>query len=140
MTTKPSPQRARSSTEDSGINQITEAIIGAAMKVHSALGPGLLEKAYQVCLAHELRKSGFKVETEVGLPVIYDGVRVELGYRIDLIVNDLVIVELKCAEKIIPVYEAQIISYLKLSGKKVGLLINFHVRHLRDGIRRFIDG
>ena len=138
MTTQASPQRTQSTTEE--INKITEAIIGAAMKVHTALGPGLLEKAYQVCLAHELRKSGFKVETEVELPVIYDGVRVELGYRIDLIVNDLVIVELKCAEKIIPVYEAQIISYLKLSGKKVGLLINFHVRHLRDGIRRFIEG
>lgn len=110
------------------------------MKVHSALGPGLLEKAYQVFLAHELRKAGFNVRTEVRLPVVYDGVRVELGYRIDLIVNDLVIVELKCAEKMIPVYEAQTISYLKLSGKKVGLLINFHVRHLRDGIRRFIEG
>lgn len=138
MTTKASPQRTQSTTEE--INKITEAIIGAAMKIHTALGPGLLEKAYQVCLAHELRKMGFRVETEVALPVIYDGVRVELGYRIDLIVNDLVIVELKCAEKIIPVYEAQIISYLKLSGKKVGLLINFHVRHLRDGIRRFIEG
>ncbi|HEY6350723.1 MAG TPA: GxxExxY protein [Candidatus Angelobacter sp.] len=140
MTTKPEPQRAQSSTEGFGINQITEAIIGAAMKVHSALGPGLLEKAYEVCLAHELVKTGFSVRTEVELPVVYDGVRVELGYRIDLIVNDLVIVELKCAERMIPVYEAQIISYLKLSGKKVGLLINFHVRHLRDGIRRFIEG
>ena len=122
------------------INQITEAIIGAAMKVHSALGPGLLEKAYEVCLAHELRKAGFQVKTQVKLPVIYDGVRVELGYRLDLLVNELVIVELKCCEKIIPLYEAQIISYLKLSGKRVGLLINFHVRHLRDGIRRFIEG
>ena len=109
------------------------------MKIHTALGPGLLEKAYQVFLAHELRKMGFDVKTEVTLPVIYDGVR-ELGYRIDLVVNDLVIVELKCVEKIIPVFEAQVISYLRLSGKKVGLLINFHVRHLRDGIRRFIEG
>jgi GxxExxY protein len=122
------------------INQITEAIIGAAMKVHSALGPGLLEKAYEVCLAHELRKNGFDVKTQVELPVIYDEVRVELGYRIDLLVNDCVVVELKCAEKIIPVYEAQVISYLKLSKKRVGLLINFHVRHLRDGIKRFIEG
>ena len=123
-----------------GVNQITEAIIGAAMKVQSALGPGLLEKAYQVFLVHELVKAGFSVQTEVKLPVVYDGVRVELGYRIDLIVNDLVIVELKCVEKMIPVYEAQIISYLKLSKKRVGLLINFHVRHLRDGIKRYIEG
>lgn len=135
-----SPQRAQRATEALGINQITEAIIGAAMKVHSALGPGLLEKAYQTFLAHELRKAGFNVRTEVKLPVVYDGVRVELGYRLDLIVNDLVIVELKCAEKLIPIYEAQIISYLKLSGKRIGLLINFHVPHLREGIRRFIEG
>lgn len=143
MTATPLPQRTQRtqrSTEDSGVNRITEAIIGAAMKVHSALGPGLLEKAYQVCLAHELVKAGFNVRTEVELPVVYDGVRVELGYRIDLIVNDVVIVELKCAEKMIPVYEAQIISYLKLSGKRVGLLINFHVRHLKDGIKRFMEG
>jgi GxxExxY protein len=85
-------------------------------------------------------KAGFNVKTEVDLPVVYDGVRVQLGYRIDLLVNDLVIIELKCAEKMIPIYEAQIISYLKLSGKRVGLLINFHVRHLKDGVRRFVEG
>jgi GxxExxY protein len=135
-----SPQRAQRTTEGSGINQITEAIIGAAIKVHSALGPGLLEKAYEVCLAHELAKAGFNVRTQVELPVIYDGVRVELGYRIDLLVNDLVSVELKCVDQMIPIYDAQIISYLKLSGKRVGLLINFHVRYLKDGIRRFIEG
>lgn len=122
------------------INQITEAVIGAAMKVHSALGPGLLEKAYEVCLAHELMKRGLSVQTQVELPVVYDGVRVELGYRIDLLVNDLVVVEVKCVEKLIPVHDAQVISYLKLSNKRVGLLINFHVRHLRDGIKRFIEG
>jgi GxxExxY protein len=138
--TTPEPQRSRRITEGLEINQVTEAIIGAAMKVHSALGPGLLEKAYQVCLAHELMKAGFNVKTEVDLPVVYDGVRVQLGYRIDLLVNDLVIVELKCSEKMIPIYEAQIISYLKLSGKRVGLLINFHVRHLKDGVRRFVEG
>ena len=93
-----------------------------------------------MCLAHELRKNGFKVETEVKLPVVYDGVCVDLAYRIDLIVNDLVVVELKCVEKVLPVHEAQIISYLKLSKKKVGLLINFHVSHLKDGIKRFIEG
>lgn len=122
------------------INEITSEVIGAAMKVHTALGPGLLEKAYEACLLHELRKRGFKVASQVELPVIYDGVRIDIGYRIDLLVEDLVIVELKAAEAITPVYEAQLISYLKLSGRPVGLLINFHVKHLRDGIKRFVEG
>jgi GxxExxY protein len=135
-----SPQRAQRNTEGVGINAITEAIIGAAMRVHSALGPGLLESAYEACLAHELRKTGFDVRSQVELPVIYDSVRVDLGYRIDLLVNDTVIVELKCVEKIAPIHEAQILSYLKLSRKRVGLIINFHVRHLKDGIKRFIEG
>jgi GxxExxY protein len=135
-----SPQRAQSATEVTGVNQVTHAIIGAAMKVHSALGPGLLESAYEACLIHELRKGGFKVEQQVELPVVYDGVRIDLGYRIDLIVNDCVIVELKCVEKIAAVHEAQLISYMRLSKKNVGLLINFHVRHLKDGIKRFVEG
>jgi GxxExxY protein len=135
-----SPQRAQRNTEGIGINAITETIIGAAMRVHSALGPGLLESAYEACLAHELRKAGFDVRSQVELPVIYDSVRVDLGYRIDLLVNDTVIVELKCVERIAPIHEAQILSYLKLSRKRVGLIINFHVRHLKDGIKRFIEG
>ena len=135
-----SPQRAQRNTEGIGINAITETIIGAAMRVHSALGPGLLESAYEACLAHELRKAGFDVRSQVELPVIYDSVRVDLGYRIDLLVNDTVIVELKCVEKIAPIHEAQILSYPKLSRKRVGLIINFHVRHLKDGIKRFIEG
>jgi GxxExxY protein len=135
-----SPQRAQRNTEERGVNSVTAAIIGAVMKVHSALGPGLLEKAYSACLAYELRKQGFDVKTDVELPVIYESVRIDLGYRIDLLVNDLVIVELKCVEKIAPVHEAQIISYLRLCRKSVGLLINFHVRHLRDGIKRFVEG
>jgi GxxExxY protein len=134
------PQRAQSATEVTGVNQITHAIIGAAMKVHSALGPGLLESAYEACLVHELRKAGLKVEQQVELPVNYDGIRIDLGYRIDLVVNDCVIVELKCVEKIAPVHEAQLISYMRLSKKNVGLLINFHVRHLKDGIKRFVEG
>jgi GxxExxY protein len=134
-----SPQRAQSSTEAS-VNRITEAIIGAAMKVHSALGPGLLESAYEACMIHELRKTGFKVLSQVALPVHYDGIELEVGYRVDLIVEDRVIVELKCVEKIIPVHEAQIISHLRLSGKRVGLLINFHVLRLKDGIKRFVEG
>jgi GxxExxY protein len=112
------PQRAQRNTEVVGINAITEAIIGAAMKVHSALGPGLLESAYEACLAHELRKAGFDVRSQVELPVVYDGVRVDLGYRIDLLVNDTVIVELKCVEKIAPIHEAQALSYLKLSNEE----------------------
>ena len=135
-----SPQRAQRNTEESGINSVTSAIIGAAMKVHSALGPGLLEKAYETCLAHDLRKAGFKVEQQVELPVVYDGVRIDLGYRIDLFVNDCVIVEVKCVEKFAAVHEAQLISYLRLGKKNVGLLINFHVRHLKDGIKRFVEG
>ena len=134
------PQRAQRNTEVAGVNAVTQAIIGAAMKLHSAIGPGLLESAYEACLAYELRKSGFHVKTQVELPVIYEGVRIDLGYRIDLLVNDVVVVELKCVEAIASVHEAQIISYLRLSKKNVGLLINFHVRHLKDGVKRFVEG
>jgi len=122
------------------VNRITGAIITAAMKVHSHLGPGLLESAYEACLAHELRKQGLAAAQQVGLPVIYDGEKIELGYRIDLIVEGLVIVEIKCVEGINPVHQAQLLSYIRLSGRSVGLLINFHVAHLRDGIKRMVDG
>jgi GxxExxY protein len=134
-----SPQRAQSNTEGS-VNRITEAIIGAAMKVHSILGPGLLESAYEACMVHELRKAGLNVTSQLGLPLVYDGVVLDLGYRVDLMVEDRVIVELKCVEKVMPVHEAQIISHLRLSGKRVGLLINFHVVRLKDGIKRFVEG
>ena len=122
------------------IDDITRRIIGAAMKVHTALGPGLLESAYRVCLMHELRKHRLNVASEVGLPVIYQGERIDLGYRIDLIVQDSVIVEIKCVEAINAVHKSQLLSYMRLSGRQVGLLINFHVEHLRDGIRRMVDG
>jgi GxxExxY protein len=122
------------------VNRITGAVVTAAMKVHSLLGPGLLESAYEACLAHELRKQGLRVTQQVGLPMIYDGERIDLGYRIDLIVEDLVIVEIKCVEAINPVHQAQILSYIRLSNRNVGLLINFHVAHLRDGIKRMVDG
>lgn len=135
-----SPQRSQRSAEAIQINALTEGIIGAAMKVHSELGPGLLESAYGACLAHLLRKHGFQVQSQLELPVIFEGVRIDAGYRIDMVVNNLVILELKCVEKIASVHEAQIISYLRLSKKNVGLLINFHVRHLRDGIKRFVEG
>ncbi len=110
------------------------------MHVHAVLGPGLLESTYLACLAHELRKRGHRVATQVGLPVIYDGEKIELGYRIDLIVEGTVIVEVKSVEAIHPVHQAQMLSYMRLSGIGVGLLINFNVRSLRDGIKRLVDG
>jgi GxxExxY protein len=122
------------------INKISGRIIEAAMRVHSALGPGLLESAYEACLLHELRKLRLKVLSQVSLPVFYDNLSIDVGYRVDLIVDDSVIVELKAVEKLLPIHEAQILSYLKLNGKKLGLLINFNVVHLKDGIKRIANG
>ncbi len=121
------------------INQLTGIVVNAAMKVHSVLGPGLLESAYQACLARELRNRGVMVASQVALPVVYEGEKLELGYRIDLVVENSV-VEAKCVEAIHPVHEAQLLSYMRLSGIPVGLLINFHVARLRDGIKRMVDG
>jgi GxxExxY protein len=120
------------------VNDVTGQIIDAAIKVHSTLGPGLLESAYEACLAHELRKRGIRVETQVTLPIEYDGIRLDAGYRIDLLVEGVVIVELKSVEKMNPIFEAQILSYLKLSHLHVGLLINFNVLHLKDGLKRSV--
>jgi GxxExxY protein len=122
------------------VQEISHAVITAAMRVHSELGPGLLESTYTACLQHELKKAGLKADAQVGLPVVYDGVKLDLGYRIELLVEDLVIVELKSVDAIAPVHQAQIISYLKLSGRSLGLLINFNVTHLKDGIKRFVNG
>jgi GxxExxY protein len=122
------------------INQISGMIIEAAMKVHSALGPGLLESTYEACLLHELRKMGLKAVSQLILPIVYDGVNIDAGYRIDCLVEDLVIVELKAVEKMVPLYEAQLLTYLKLSKKSLGLLINFNVVHLKDGIKRIANG
>ena len=119
-------------------NEISGAIVDAAMKVHSALGPGLLESAYAVCLRHELIKRGLRVTSEVPVPVVYDGIKLEAGYRLDLVVEDTVVVELKAIEALAPIHQAQVISYLKLTGKPIGLLINFHSLHLKDGIERFV--
>jgi GxxExxY protein len=121
------------------IDKLTEKIIGAAMRVHSALGPGLLESAYEICLIHELSKAGIGVKAQVPLPVLYDGLKLDAGYKLDLLVEDMVIVELKAVDALIPVHEAQLLTYLKMSGKKVGLLINFNVLHLKDGIRRLVN-
>ena len=120
------------------MNEITEKIIGAAIAVHKELGPGLLESAYEACLVYELVQSGLKVESQKSLPVSYRGVKVDCGYRIDLLVEDQIILELKSIEKLEPIHEAQILSYLKLSGYKIGLLINFNVSLLKNGIRRFV--
>jgi GxxExxY protein len=122
------------------LNKISGMIIDSAMKVHSVLGPGLLESAYELCLLHELRKLGLTVISQVPQPVVYDGMKIDAGYRIDPVVADSVIVELKAVEKILPIHEAQILSYLKLSRKKLGLLINFNVVHLKDGIKRMAHG
>ena len=119
-------------------NEISGTVVDAAMKVHSAIGPGLLESAFAVCLTHELVKRGLRVNCEVPLPVIYDGVRLEAGYRLDMLVEDTFIVELKAIEALAPIHQAQLLSYLKLSGKPIGLLINFHTLHLKDGIKRFV--
>jgi GxxExxY protein len=114
----------------------TGPIIGAAIEVHRHLGPGLLESAYEECLCHELHVLGLSFERQVPLPVSYKGLKLDCGYQIDLIVQNEVILELKCVEKILPVHEAQLLTYLKLSGKRVGLLINFNVPLLTQGIIR----
>ena len=121
------------------INIRSGQVIDAAIRVHTTLGPGLLESAYEACLAYELRKRGLQVLVQVPVPVIYDGVHLEVGYRLDLLVDDVVIVELKTVTKLMAIHEAQLLSYLKLSKIKVGLLINFHVMLLRDGIKRIAN-
>ena len=114
-------------------------VVDASLRVHSELGPGLLESAYEACLAYELRERGLEVISQLPLPVTYRGVRLEVGYRIDLLVSGGVVVELKAVAKLLPVHEAQLLSYLKLSGHRIGLLLNFHSAHLRDGIRRMVN-
>ncbi|HEU5234071.1 MAG TPA: GxxExxY protein [Terriglobales bacterium] len=115
-------------------------IIKAALKVHSNLGLGLLESTYEACLLYELEKVRFRVAAQVPLPVIYDSVKLDVGYRIDLLVEDLVILELKAIECVQPIHKAQLLSYLRLSKKSLGLLINFNVPHLREGIHRVLNG
>jgi GxxExxY protein len=121
------------------INVITDSIISAAIAVHRELGPGLLESAYESCLVYELLQQGLTVERQKALPVNYRGVKVDCGYRIDLLVEDTVIVELKAVDRLEPIHEAQLLSYLKLSGYQIGLLINFNVRMLKQGIRRLVN-
>lgn len=120
------------------INQITHEILNSAYKVHTKLGPGLLESAYQACLVYELKKKGLLVEVEKALPLIYEEVKLDCGYRIDLLVENKVIVELKSVEAFTEVHIAQILTYLRLTEKKVGLLLNFNVKSLKNGIKRVI--
>ena len=117
-------------------DEVAKEVVDAAFAVHSRLGPGLLESVYEVCLAHELKKRGLKVERQVTLPVVYDEVRLEAGLRIDLLVGDCVLVELKAVEALLPVHKAQVLTYLKLTGFRLGLLINFNVPLVRDGVTR----
>jgi len=125
--------------EGKSLNDLSYAVIRCPLKVHTELGPGLLESAYEACLAHELRKNGLKVETQVALPVIYDGIQIDLGYRLDAVVNDHLVIEIKAIENVLPVHKAQLLSYLRLSKRQLGLLINFHVTHLREGISRVVN-
>ncbi len=131
-------RRVRREITSSELNKITERIIGSAISVHRILGPGLLESTYEACMVSELSES-LKVQQQKPLPVIYKNVRLDCGYRIDLLVEDLVIVELKAIECITPIHHAQVLSYLKLSGLSVGLLINFNVSILTNGVRRIVN-
>ena len=120
------------------LSELTGLIIGCAMKVHTKLGPGLLESTYHACLVYELTKAGLEVQSQVALPLTYGGVQLDVGYRVDMIVSGLVIVEIKSVDAVIPVHESQLLTYLKLSTKEVGLLLNFNVKKLTDGITRKI--
>lgn len=129
-----------SATAKRTASDVSRSVLGAAMRVHSTLGPGLLESAYEACLAEELRRDGHEVKTQVPMPVVYGGVKLEVGYRADMNVDALVIVEIKSVEGIAQVHRAQTLSYLKLSGLGLALLINFNEVHLKDGIKRFVMG
>jgi GxxExxY protein len=122
------------------IEEIGHAVIGAALKVHSTVGPGLLESAYEICLAYELEKQSWRVRRQVLVPIRYEDLTIDNGYRIDLLVEDQVVVELKALTAILPIHRGQLLSYLRLGGYKLGLLLNFHVAHMRDGIVRLVNG
>ncbi|GAB6871498.1 GxxExxY protein [Bacteroides rodentium] len=120
------------------INEMTGLILKKAYEVHSILGPGLLESAYEECLAYELMQCGFKVERQKALPIIYKNIKLDAGYRLDIVVNDSVIIELKSVEALNPIHTSQLLTYLKLSKIRYGLLINFNVKSLKEGIKRYI--
>jgi len=121
------------------LDQISRRVIGAAIEVHRHLGPGLLESAYQSCLVFELKQLGFQVEEQKPLPVVYKEVTLDCGYRLDLVVENEIIVKIKAVEKLLPIHEAQLLSYLRLSNKRIGLLMNFHVPVLKSGLKRIVN-
>ena len=121
-------------------NKLTAKIIACAIEAHRELGPGLLESVYEFCLMSELRKSGLKAERQVQLPVVYKGEKLEKEFFIDILVEDLIVVELKCVEVVLPVHEVQLVTYLKLADKKLGLLLNFNVPVMKEGIKRKVNG
>ena len=121
------------------LNELSGAVVDAAIRVHSALGPGLLESAYTTCLAYELRERRLLVRTQVALPVVYKTIRMDTAYRIDLLVEESIVVELKTVSKLLPTHEAQLLTYLKLSRYRLGLLLNFHVPLMREGIKRMVN-
>jgi GxxExxY protein len=121
-------------------NRLGELVLGCALTVHKALGPGLLESAYEVCLAHELDKAGLRYKRQIVLPVFYDDQQIDAGYRLDLLVEDLVVIEIKAVETISEIHQAQLLSYLKLGGYRLGYLLNFNVTRLKDGICRLVYG
>jgi GxxExxY protein len=125
--------------EKDRLDSITRRIIGAAIEVHRRLGPGLLESAYATCLGFELRQMGLKIEEQKPLPLVYRDVKLDCGYRLDLVVEDSVVVEIKAVDQLAPIHDAQLLSYLRLSNKRVGLLINFHVRVLKNGLKRIVN-
>lgn len=129
---KPEVQREK-------LNWISGQVVDAAMRVHTALGPGLLESAYEACLLFELHKRGIQATRQVELPVVYQGVKIDVGYRLDLLVEESVIVELKAVEEVLPIHTAQLMSYLKLSDRRLGLLLNFNVVHMQEGITRVVN-
>ena len=130
--------RVSPSEPSESIDRIAKEIVDAAYRVHSELGPGLLESVYEVCLEHELSQRGLGVRRQVSLPVIYDTIEVEAGFRLDLVVEESVIVELKSVESLLPIHLAQVLTYLKLGGYKLGFLMNFNVTRIKDGIRRIV--
>jgi len=125
--------------ENDRLDKISHRIIGAAIEVHRHLGPGLLESAYQSCLAFELKQLGLKVEEQKPLPVVYKQVKLDCGYRLDMVVEDEIIVEIKAIEKLLPIHDAQLLSYLRLAKKRAGLLMNFHVPVLKNGLKRIVN-
>lgn len=129
----------RRDAETQSFNKLSERVIGACIAIHRALGPGLLESAYEECLCFELSQAGIKFERQKTLPVRYKDVRLDCGYRLDLVVEEKIIVELKVVESLLPIHEAQLLTYLKLSGMTLGLLINFNVAMLKHGVKRIVN-